>query len=398
MQTKITLGINSSPNSFEAGREAAFAAKVDLQSDEISLAIVFASVNYELAEVLKGIKRVIKTTPLVGTSGAGVITSMGSYKKAVAVLLISSDRFKFGITARGPISAGKERSCGQELAQEAAKKTKGLNRHAFSLFSDSHINNPGELISGIQEVLGASFPIVGGFSADDGRFGKTYQFFEEQVLSYSAAGILWSGDCDCSIATAHGWKALGRPLTITNSQGNRIKTIEGKNAFKVYEGYFGENTKDLKQSRLSKIALLYPLGFYLGSEDGYLLRNITGVEDDGTLVCQGEIPAGLDARLMIGTKDALLEATREVAEQVKKKLDKKNKKMSLAIIADSFSRYHLLGRDAEKETQILQEVFGSHVPFVGFYSFGEYAPLSDIRYMGKGYVFNESISALAIGE
>lgn len=398
MQTKVAVGIDIGANSFEAGRDAAFKAKVDLQSDEVSLAIVYATVNYNLPEVVKGVKRVIKTTPLVGSSGAGVITNSGSYKKAVGVLLIASERIKFGVSAKGPISSGKERLSGQELAQEAVKKTKGFNRHAFSLFSDSLITKPADLISGIQETLGASFPIVGGLSADDGHFGKTFQLFEEQVLSYSAVAILWTGDCDCSVTMGHGWKALGRPLTITSSQANRIKTIEGKSAFKVYQDYFGEEAKDLKQSRLSKIALLYPLGFYVSEEDGYLLRNVSAVEDDGTLVCQGNIPVGSEARLMLGTKDALLEASRKAAQQAKKNLDKKNKKITLALITDSFSRYSLLGRSVNKEIEILEEAFGSKTPFIGFYSFGEYAPLSNLHYMGKGYILNETITILAIGE
>lgn len=398
MSTKVGVGISRDTNSFEAGRDAAFEAKVSLHSDEINLAIVFACVNFNLTDVIRGVKRVIKSAPLVGSSGAGVITNTGSQKRAVAVMLLNSSNIKFGTGIIGPVANGKERVSGQKLAKQTTQQIKGFNRHAFSLFCDNLISNPADLIAGIQEVLGVSFPISGGFSADDGRFGKTYQFFDEQILSYSAAGILWSGNCECTVTTGHGWKPLGRPLTITGSGINRIKTIEGKPALKLYEDYFGENAADLKQSRLSKIALLYPLGFYMSKEDGYILRNVCAVDDDGSLILQGNVPASSEVHLMIGTKGSLIEATKQAANQAKTYLEKKNKKIAMAIISDSFSRYKLLGRNSNKEIEQITAVFGAKLPIIGFYSFGEQAPLSALNYIGRSYILNESISILAIGE
>ncbi len=397
MQTKIAVGINQNPNSLEAGRDAAFSAKVDLQSDEISLAVVFSTVNFNLNEVLYGVKRVIKNTSLVGCSAAGVMTNSGNSTRAVAVMLITSSNIKLGTGYVGPINSGKEKISGYQLAQNASSQTAGLKRHAFSLFADSLIDNPADLISGVQEVLGSSFPIVGGFSADDGHFGKTYQFFQDQVFSYSACGILWAGNCECAIATGHGWKPLGRPLTVTDSKVNRIRTIDGKPALKLYENYFGDNIADLKKLKFSKIALLYPLGLYVSNEDGYILRNVLAVEDDGSLFCQGDIPPNSEVRLMIGTKDSLLAAAKETAIQAKANLDKKNKKAVFVIVTDSFSRYKLLGRSAGQEIEIIKEVFPD-VPLIGFYSFGEQAPLSALNFMGKSYILNESISILAVGE
>ncbi len=397
MYTKVSVGMSRGPNSLEAGRDAAFNAKIALGSDEVTLAIAFSSINFKLSDVIRGIKRVIKSTPLVGSSGAGTITGAGSQKRAVVVMLIATSDIKLGLSAIGPIASGRERMSGKELTRQAVTQTKGFNRHAFSLFCDSLINNPSELIAGIQETLGMSFPISGGFSADDGHFGKTYQFFNDEVLSYSAVGILWAGNCECSTAVGHGWKPLGRPLTVTSAKLNRIKTIEGKPAIGLYEDYFKENVNDLKQSKLSKIALLYPLGFYVGAEDGYILRNVLAVEDDGSLVFQGNIPPGAQVRLMIGTKDSLIKASQDAAKSAKMYLDKKHKRVAAVIVADSFSRYKLLGRNADKEIEAIKDVFGYNTPIIGFYSFGEQAPLSALNYMGKSYILNESMSILAIG-
>lgn len=398
MPTRVAVGINKGPGSLEAGRDAAFEAKVALQSDEVSLAICFSSINFNLADVLRGVKRVIKSAPLVGTTGAGVITAAGSQKRAVAVMLIASSNIKCGVSAVGPITGKAERASGRQLAAATSQQTKLFKRHAFTLFCDHLVNNPADFISGLQEVLGASFPITGGFSADDGHFAKTYQFYNEQVISYSATGVLWAGDCICATSTGHGWKPLGRPLTITASEANRIKTIENKPAIKLFEDYFGDNINDLKEMKLSKVGLLYPLGFYINKEDGYILRNVLSVEEDGSLVFQGNIPEDSQAHLMIGTKDSLILAAKDAAKLVNDQITKNSKQIRFAIVCESFSRYKLLGRSSDTEIEVIREELGPDVPIIGFYSFGEYAPLSALNFVGKSYILNESINILAIGE
>jgi hypothetical protein len=51
----------------------------------------------------------------------------------------------------------------------------------------------------------------------------------------------------------------------------------------------------------------------------------------------------------------------------------------MAFVFDSISRNKLLGRKSEKEIQIIKEVLGKNVPFIGFYSYGEQAPLKSLH-------------------
>ena len=178
----------------------------------------------------------------------------------------------------------------------------------------------------------------------------------------------------------------------------RIKTIENKPAIKLFEDYFGDNINDLKEMKLSKVGLLYPLGFYINKEDGYILRNVLSVEEDGSLVFQGNIPQDSQAHLMIGTKDSLILAANTAARQVRDQITKKGKQIKLALISDAFSRYKLLGRSSDAEIEVIKEGLGPDVPIIGFYSFGECAPLSALNYVGKSYILNESINILGIGE
>ena len=62
------------------------------------------------------------------------------------------------------------------------------------------------------------------------------------------------------------------------------------------------------------------MGIHLPSSQEYLLRNIKSIEDDGSLVFQGNIPEESTIRLMIGTRESCLDATRQALNEAKASL------------------------------------------------------------------------------
>ena len=166
-------------------------------------------------------------------------------------------------------------------------------------------------------------------------------------------------------------------------------------ASKLYEEYFSYSLNELKKE-LKHISVLYPIGIYLAGEKEYLLRNILSIQDDGAIVFQGEVPENSEIRLMIGTKESALEATRQAFKEAKKNLI--GKTISFFLIFDSISRYILLGRNALQELEILKnELDNQAIPIIGLYTYGEQAPLTAINYRGRAYFHNQTITVLAIG-
>ncbi|MEK9149712.1 MAG: FIST C-terminal domain-containing protein, partial [Candidatus Desantisbacteria bacterium] len=211
----------------------------------------------------------------------------------------------------------------------------------------------------------------------------------------SAVGILWTGGINFGIGIRHGWKPLGRPRQVTAAHRNIIKTIENKPAVNVYEDYFGKKIKELRYPMLARMAILYPLGIYLAAEHDYILRNVLGVLEDGSLIFQGDIPQGSEIRIMIGTKESALEAAKEAAQEAKAALS--GRQIKTALIFDSISRNKLLGRAAFSEIEIVKDTLGKDVPIMGFYTYGELAPLKALDYRGESYFHNETINIFALG-
>jgi len=66
-------------------------------------------------------------------------------------------------------------------------------------------------------------------------------------------------------------------------------------------------------------------------------------------------------------------------------------------VFDSISRYILLGRQANKELEIIQAGLGKDTPLIGIYTYGEQAPLRAVNYLGRTYFHNQTIAILAMG-
>jgi hypothetical protein len=292
-------------------------------------------------------------------------------------------------------------SAGRELGEKLLHDFRDMRRDLSVIFSDGLMDEGSNLIYGLQERLGKSFPLVGASASDSMRFLRTYLYFNQEVLTDSAVGILWGGKLNFGLGIQHGWKPLGKPRTITKSEGNIIYEIDGEPAVKIYEEYLARDLAEL-QKEIRRISILYPIGIYLPGEQEYLLRNILSIENSGSLRLQGNAIEGSTMRLMIGTKESCLNATRQALKEAKKILFApivditKNEIKNFVFVFDSVSRYTLLRREANQELEIIKEGL-KDTPIIGLYTYGEQAPLKAISYQGQAYFHNQTIVMLNIG-
>jgi len=107
------------------------------------------------------------------------------------------------------------------------------------------------------------------------------------------------------------------------------------------------------------------------------------------------IPEGATIRLMIGDPTGAIEAETEAIQNAIDQI--KGITSKFALVFNSMARNKILGLIANEENQKTQKAIGKDIPMVGFYSYGEYAPL-----LGKKnnptYFHNETIAVLIIGE
>lgn len=393
MSTWVGVGHSRQPDSYRAGQEAAGLAMQSMGQLHADLVLVFASIRFDQESLLKGVCSIAPHTWLTGCSTAGEILADGPNRRSVAVMAIKSDKLQT-VAGLGLHMRENSRQAGQDVSSQVLQ-AKVANPHCMLLFPDGLTGNAAEVIRGVQDRMGLSFPIAGGSAADDFSFTKTYQYFQGKFYSDAVAGLLLAGPIAVGIGARHGWRPLGKPRRVTRGLANIVQELDGHTAVNLYETYFGRAAESLKSGALADMSIVYPLGMPIQGEEEYLLRNVLKVDPStGSLVYAGEIPEGSEVRLMMGSKERALQAARKAAEQAVLSIAPRTP--TFAFIFSSCSRARLFGQRAGEEIAAIRQVLGRNVPVIGFYDYGEQAPLSAAGFRGLSYFHNETLVVCAV--
>ncbi len=369
VSTYIGIGFSKDIDTAKAAKEAADQAKLNLHSSNIDLAIVLNTSHYRPDDFLPTLNEQLKNPKLLGSSTAAIILSERIETRGIAVLLFYSDEIRFESAMIDNLHLQDLEAAGKQLAISCLSDYGKEHRKLFLFFTDGLLQELSHFILGICESFGGVFPIIGAGSSDDFHFKKTDQYYNNTLLASGACAVLLGGRLQVALSCRHGWRPLGKPRIINESEGNVIKLIDRKPAAKIYEEYFDTTTQTLQASSLSHLNTRYPLGSPQGSGREYLLRNIINTLDDDSIVLQDTIAQGKPIHLMIGNKESCLQAAEQAAKEVKTQLQGRTPK--LIFIFESLSRYRILGRSAYSEIQKVREILGFSVPVFGMYCFGE---------------------------
>ena len=292
------------------------------------------------------------------------------------------------------------REAGQAVAKEVKEKADNSLK-VFLMFPDVLTGNGAEIVRGVLDVLGEHFPVLGGAAGDDFLFEKTYEYRDNEVVSGAVAGVGIAGDFSMGAGVRHGWIPLGVPMKVTKSEGSVVHEIDNRPAISIYEDYFGEKAEDLKKEPLARMAITYPLGIKIPELDEYLIRDPITVDDKGAITCAAEIPEGSEIRLMIGSKEKAIEAAQDAAKKLMRDFEEQKSKPKLILMFNCIAREKLFGRAANDEIQAVMEIIGKDVPLLGFYTYGEQAPIGgEMRDSEKisTRFYNETVVMFAVGE
>ena len=397
---KAGVGRSSNPDAIIAGAEACKWA-LSQTGNKADLIIVFSTVAYDQKKMLEGVRSVSKNIPLVGCSDSGEITGEGPVSKHVAVMAINSDTIDFTIglgtgTGTGTGTDKDSYKAGVMAAKEVKKKAKrGIS--LFTMLLDGLAENGAAAVRGVQEVFGKNFPIMGGSAGDDFLFKKTYEYYDNQVLTNSLVGIGLSGKFSFGVGVRHGWESIGLPMKVTKAKGGKLIEVNNRPALSIYEDYFGKKADELIKEPIARMAYTYPLGMSVEGSPELLIRDVVIANEKGEITCAAEIPQGSEIRLMLGDHGKAIQAAKDAAEGALSQL--KGAKPKVIIVFDCMARNKLLGARIGEEIMAIQEVLGKDVPLIGFYTYGEQAPLGGVLGPECFSVFhNETMALMVLGE
>lgn len=362
------------------------------------LVIVFASIKFDQKQLLEGIRTEAKDVPLIGCSDSGEITTQGPDSQSVAVMTLKADQIDFAIGLGKGVKED-SREAGKRVAKDVMEKIAD-KPSMFIIFPDGLTGNGADIVRGTLDVLGEHFPLMGGSAGDDFKFEKTFEYYEDEVLTDAVVGVGMKGKFAWGVGVRHGWEPIGLPMKVTKSEGAILKELDNKPALRIYQDYFGKKAEELIREPIARMAYTYPLGMSVEGSPELLIRDVVIANKKGEITCAAEIPQGSEIRLMLGDPEKAINAAREAAENAKAQL--KGAPAKAIFVFDCMARCKLLGQGIRTKEEIgaIQEVLGGNVPLIGFYTYGEQAPLAgDINPQTCQSVFhNETMTLLVLGE
>jgi hypothetical protein len=389
---EATTGSSMIDDAYGAGRDAAQAA-ISKLSRSPDMLWVFAAIRYDQQTLLNGIVSVAGGAPVIGCTTDGEISTTGFSLNSVVVLAWASDNIRLH-TAKVEQISKDSHGAGMTLAE----KFQTLNSPYIQIFCDGLGGNADQVLQGIKTRLGDHIKIAGGTAGDGAMFKQTYQYYNERVLSYSLVGVAFEGDFHFATGVGCGWFPVGLTKEVTKAVGNVVYELDGQPALEVYKKFLGKHAR-----YLPAVGVEYPLGVmgrYGDIEDTsyFLCRATMGVDPQaGSITFAGDVPQGAKVKMTMGNEADIIGAVEKATQSALNELQYNNPavKPKAAFLYSCMARRIVLGSKTGEEVLAIQKIIGSDVPIIGFYTYGEYAPIDK---HGHSYFHNETATLTIIGE
>lgn len=331
-----------------------------------SAIVLMCSHEYDHGAIVSKLSSRFPGIPLVGcTSSAEVSNSVHFSDNSVMVSFLFSERTKMKALLLRNLSQGIEASVDRALNDLDLTNVK-----LSWIFSESLTCSADDLVTLLQKRLGA-IPLIGGIASDDWKFKQTYQFFGNEVISDSAALLLFENpDLAVSFSVETGWKPLGKSVTVTSSTNNIVREIDGKKAVSFYKSVMGDHATPSGENPLA-----------IKTDEAFYLRAPLLYNEDDSITFAGNVPQGSEVNISNTNTDAIITAARNSTERALAVLENK---ADIMFFVSCAARKKLLGSKVLQEIENVLEVLPASTPFFGFYAYGEICPLG----AGKGAAFH----------
>ncbi|MBN7817690.1 FIST signal transduction protein [Algoriphagus pacificus] len=209
-------------------------------------------------------------------------------------------------------------------------------------------------------------------------------FNKDGIFQDAAVGLISSSDI--ALGVKHGWKKVSGPFIVTKADQNLVKQINWQKAFEVYQTIIKQHSeKEITAENFFEISKAYPFGILKDSSE-YVVRDPIDVNENGDLICIGEVIENTVVDILNGDAETLINAATEAAKEVLGKITSPKH----AYVSDCISRVLFLEEEYEKELLAISEQINSKdnpIPIEGALSIGE------ISSFGDGYLqlFNKTV-------
>lgn len=366
---KAFSGYSTNSDAYLAGVEAA----EKIEAKGLKVAFVYASCDYNLKKVIKGVSEKLKCPIIGNTSFTGVIMQggyVGGDKPFVGIMALGGKDVDVSVALAKRSAYASAREAGVAVAKKALLNKQAPNQ-VYMVASPTEEEH---FLKGISEVIGR-VPTFGGSCADNEIAGKWSLYSDKGITEEGVAvAFIYTKAKFANVFTGayHETKDMG---IITEIKGRRtLVSIDGVPAVKKYAKWRGMTVNKLAGSALLSETILSPLGVKDRLGDLVAIRHPMFANDDLSMNIGADLAVGTAVVRMECTQDELIKSVRTTLKELKAKMGE-----------NEIACYHLVhcgGRRAGIGDRIgevykaIKAVVGK-TPFIMEFTFGEYGYVDD---------------------
>ena len=375
----------------EAAAREAWSSVVEGLGGRPQCALVFATSGYDHAAIARVILGEAPDVVLVGCSAEGIVTQGRSDEldHALGIVGLRSDRLRFDafVVPGYGLDSG---AAGAELARriQASGRADPL---ALVVFPDGLSGDCTRFLDTLSASLPPTLPIVGGAAADALRMESTQQFCGTEVITGGVSAVLVSGSGRAAVAVGHGCRPIGRMRTVSAMDGGWLVALDGTPAWEWFRHYLDGDPQDLRADGIMHLSV------GLISDDDpegatvvrtpMLLRK----EDGALFFPGGGITAGSRVRLVRRDPLTMRASAAQTAEELVRAAGRERPDLVLQFDCSGRGKLLFGSCAADEIVAPVQAIVGRDVPWLGFHTYGEIAPLG-----GRARYHNYTVALLAL--
>lgn len=342
--------------------------------------MIFCSPEYDLQLLGSNFSRQFGDIPLIGVTGHGVFSSKhGCIDDSLGIVGFrgTHTQFSFGYAdSLGRISS--------ETTLDALK-TATLGRSgtpkAIYLYIGRFLSNAESAVRAASNFFNTHVPIYGGIAGDNSALDKKNTgggVFCSNQGSNSAVAILcvW-GNYNMSSGAQSGAQWVGSKTEITKSDGNIVYEIDDQPAAQFLTDRFGIKNED--------IGLGFGLTIFDKDDNLLFVRSVFNVDiETGSITFAGEVPQGTNVAITFGNLEAYMKGVDMSCAHALELWGSTETPSAAIVISCAGRRWVMGGSHMEEVSNIrnkLEQPPRSPIPFLGFYSYGEIAPVNNQNHL-----------------
>ena len=327
--------------------------------------LLYVAAALEPEPLLRAVHAAFPGIVLVGGTTAGDLSSaLGFSEDSVTLMLFAGEALRF--------TAG----CGERLGDDpaaavrAALATMQAHEHGgarppvlcVALLDPS----PGvseAAVRALAEALPETAIVGGALAYPWGGAGGISMFFGDRALVDAVVLLGFHGPLRCSLQVHNGYRPVGPRQVVTAGQGRLVARIGERSALGFHQHYLGEHLRP---------AFEFPLAVFTEGEERFYLR-VPQLYDEsaGTVRYSTEVPVGAQVQLTEYVRSEMLAGAEAAIAEAAAGLEGPP---AFALVFSCASRKQVFGTQIAREDALVRARLRG-APYVGFYAFGEVAPL-----------------------